>query len=80
MTKAKRTAAITERALIQRIRRKLAHDNESLCIPRSEDARKELGNFYIADNHTGNIIAWKCDDLEKLGRELEVLKAWEVLA
>lgn len=69
---------VTRRALVQRINRKLAATGEKLIATRGEIARHELGEFYRV-NASGSITS-KDDDLENLGRELGVLKPYEVLA
>lgn len=40
---------ITLDALIHRINRKLAHNGEQLCVPRSNRWWTDLGDFYISD-------------------------------
>jgi hypothetical protein len=72
-------AAITERALIQRINRKLWHDDEVLKTARSERARFDLGDYYVLDWRINGIVG-KNVDPEEMGRELGVLKAWEKVA
>jgi hypothetical protein len=67
---------ISEKALIGRIRRKLAHVGEILVISRGQRTRNELGNYYIIDNHLGNVHASHCE-LEKLGREIGALSTSE---
>lgn len=68
--KVKRT--VTEKALIARINRKLKKDSERLCKTRGQQARSNLGDYYILDWYRNWIVAYHCD-LEGLGRELEVL-------
>lgn len=67
---------VTERALTQRINRKLRADNEVLRSTRWWE-RSDLGRFYIVNTRI-NCIAGKDVDIEKLGHELGVLKPWEV--
>jgi len=69
---------ITEKALIGRINRKLAHDGEQLCRGRSYAAVQELG-WYIVNVQRNTIEAQRCVLLE-LGRELGVLADHEELA
>ena len=71
------TAPVSERALIQRINRKLAVDGEKLHRSREGSARMKLGEWFIVEESTG-ITAYHCD-LEDLGRELGVLQEWETL-
>jgi hypothetical protein len=68
---------ITERALIQRINRKLKPDLEMLRVTR-ERWQTELGRFHIID-FDKNWICRKDVDLEELGRDLGVLADYEAL-
>ena len=63
---------VSERALIQRINRKLKTDGEQLKKCRSDRWRGELGDYFILDV-TRNAILHKDVDLEEWGRELGVL-------
>ncbi len=67
---------ITERALIQRINRKLAHEGEQLCIPRGDRWWSDLGGAYIVNVRSNSILAGHVD-IERLGRELAVLRPLE---
>ena len=64
---------ITERALIKRINRKLAHTDEAIRICR-EDSRwiDQLGRHFIEDTKTKFVLATDCD-LADIGREVGVL-------
>jgi hypothetical protein len=73
---AKQKAAVSLRAVIQRINRRLAADDEVLKVARGARAQLDLGDFYIL-NTRGNWIDHKNVDPEALARELGVLKAWE---
>jgi len=83
----KKRVKITERALIQRINRKLKQDGEKLCTARSDSTREQLGRFYVVE--TGQHVRPKRAtsaglvhsdvDLEKLGRKLGVMQPWEEL-
>jgi hypothetical protein len=70
---------VTKRALVQRINRKLLERHEQLLTARGENARAELGDFYIVGTHAGGVTD-KHVEPEKLGRELGALKPYEVLA
>ncbi len=75
-----RKVAVTERAVEARINRVLAKELRVLKRCR-EDSRwfRDLGRHYIVDlGHNG--IAGQDVDIELLGRELGVLKDYEVLA
>ena len=63
---------ISERALIGRINRKLAHQNEVLRKSRSKIGYNELGDYYILDFNRGFIVA-KDVDLKELAVELNCL-------
>jgi hypothetical protein len=79
---------ITERALIQRLNRRLAHDGWKLLTARGywngRDKRysytnTDIGRHYIVDLFQ-NTLLWMKVDLEWWGRKLNVLAPWEVLA
>ena len=74
---AKNKVPVTQRALIQRINRAL--DHEVVKVSRGMRARIDCGEFYAVDVST-NAISAKDIDLEKWGRDLEVLKPYEELA
>ena len=71
---------VSERGLIQRINRALAKQDE--CLKKSRPGSRmeiDYGTYYSVNLRTNNIAqAW--NDLEKLGRDLEVLKQYEALA
>ena len=77
---------VSERALIQRINRKLRADDE--MIRTSRWIHSDRGGFY-EDHNTGrffivdfreNLMCKSHVDIEELGHELGALKAWEELA
>jgi hypothetical protein len=77
---------VTERALIQRINRKLAADNQLLRTARYiRDDRggwypnPDLGRYYVIDLN-GNLLIYRDVDLEQLARELAAIAPWEQLA
>jgi hypothetical protein len=65
-------APVTQRALVGRIQRKLAHDGLLLRAARGAGVRFEVGDRYIVDVTTGGVVESHVD-LEELGRELGVL-------
>jgi hypothetical protein len=73
---------VTMRALLQRINRELADDNERLYASRSPRAKIDLGNFYVIRFGRGgsepstNVVDQHVDP-EALGREMGVLRPWE---
>ncbi len=86
MAKAKLDKApVSERALLQRINRRLAADNEVVkkSRPVYDQGRpvysSDLGEFFRI-NLLRNFLVEGNVDLEALGRELGVLREWESLA
>jgi len=69
-------APVTERALLQRVNRRLA---KSGGVLRKALSPEPLGAFFVVDTNR-NIVANTHVDLEKLGRELGVLRSWEEVA
>jgi hypothetical protein len=71
---------VTERALIQRLNRKIKEDDLVLkkCRPDSK-AHNELGDYYIVDIHRNFIVEKGLDsvDLQSMGRAKKVLADWE---
>jgi hypothetical protein len=71
---------VSERALIGRVRRKLARKNQLLTVAR-EDGRlhSNVGRFSIWDSYT-NALLYSHVKLQGLARELGVMHSDEVLA
>jgi hypothetical protein len=70
---------ITERALIQRINRKLATDDKRLLVSKPSSRWLDTtGRHYMVDVATNSNVDYHVD-VEALGRELKVLKDWEEL-
>jgi len=69
-------ASVSTRALVQRINRKLAGQDEMLRTCRMGSNYYQLGRYYVVDLRR-NFIVGKHIELEEFGRELEVLKPWE---
>jgi len=69
---------VTARALIQRINRALAKDNEILKTTRGERAVQDLGQYYVLDFNM-NAVMRKDVDIEEFGRQLGALKDFEKL-
>lgn len=63
---------VSTRALVQRINRKLAHDNEGI-----RKVRGTAGSFVQVDFLRGMVISTEFTDLEDFGREIGVLERWE---
>lgn len=72
---------VTTRALIQRINRKLAHEDEKLLTARLYRGHEDsnVGRYYIIDTRR-NIIEDDHVDLETFARDLKVMEGWEELA
>ena len=72
--------AISERALYQRINRRLSQAGERLCTARGESAKQELGDYYVVETGQRTTcagVAHAYVDLETLGRELGAIRPWE---
>ena len=73
---------ITERALVQRLRRALAKEGDRLFANRGKHGvgrtdPANIGAYYIVDGR--NVMTDHDVDLVALGRELGVLRHWEQL-
>jgi hypothetical protein len=69
---------VTERALIQRINRRLAKEDCQLRVSRGARAELELGRYYIIDPYR-NVIENTHLGIEELGRELGCFGDFETL-
>jgi hypothetical protein len=68
---------LSERAVVQRINRKLAKENEALRTSRQNSrAQSIVGNYYIVDLNRNAVTASQID-LEALARELGVIMDYE---
>lgn len=74
-----RKVPVTTRALVQRINRALAKDEEQLRKARTAQTAAAVGDFYVVDLRR-NVVAYQHVDLEALGRKLGVLQPYETLA
>jgi hypothetical protein len=64
---------VTERALVQRINRRLAEEGwERLIKARTGRARQQMGTWFMIDERSKLLVS-KFIDLERFGRELGVL-------
>jgi hypothetical protein len=77
MTTTGKKVRVSLRALIQRINRQLAKEDEKLCKARVWNT--DTGDYYVVDLNR-NVIVGQHVDPEVWGRELGVLHPWEVLA
>jgi len=69
---------ISERALVQRINRKLAAQNEVLKKTRGAHAFLDLGDYYVLDARHRFVLHKEVDPVA-LGKELGVLKGYETV-
>jgi hypothetical protein len=69
---------VEQRALLQRINRKLAHEGEVVKKARQGRRFRELGEFYVIDVRR-NCVTAKDVDLEAWGHKHGVLAPFEVL-
>lgn len=60
----------SEQALIKRINRILAKEDQKLRKPRGERQRTELGDYYVIDIYKNAIVTLRIDDLEKYAEKL----------
>jgi hypothetical protein len=63
-------------ALMARINRKLAKDDEVLRASRGMQAHLDVGDFYIVDVRINGVVGKDVDPVA-LARKLGVLSAWE---
>lgn len=71
---------ITERALLGRINRKLAHDHKKMRKCRyGTMAYSNLGTWHVIDTYQNSLVDSKVD-LETFARDLGVMAEWEVLS
>ena len=71
----KQEVTVSERALVQRINRKLRHKKQQLKAARTSNVGK-LGKYYVIDVHR-NAVALTHVNLEALARKIEALRPWE---
>jgi hypothetical protein len=78
-TKTTHVLPVTERALLQRLRRAMREDGDRLIVNRKpwQHEPANVGRFYIVD--ANGIMTNHNVDLGKLARALGALKPWERL-
>ena len=64
--------SLSERAVIQRINRKLAHKYEKLCKSRGWRELQNLGDYHVIDSYR-NVLIKSHVNIEELARELGVM-------
>ena len=69
---------ISERALLERIRRKLAKEGTRFLTNRGGAYSDNLPKYFAVDS-TNGITNPATDDLVALGKEMGVLREWEAL-
>jgi hypothetical protein len=77
MPKAKKVL-LTERAVIQRINRKLASEHQQLKTYRGGRWESDLGRFYVVDLNRNAIVAQHVV-LDELARELGAIAGYEAI-
>lgn len=68
--------SVSERALIQRINRKLKEDNQKIRKPKTY--HPEVGEYYIVDYLENHVVQTNVN-LEKLARDVKALAPYEYL-
>lgn len=69
---------VSECALIQRIKRKLAHEGDRFCVYRGGRWESDLGRYYVVN--ASNWLTARDIDLEAFAREIGVMHEAETLA
>jgi hypothetical protein len=70
---------ISENALLQRIRRRLAHDGSRIIRARSASMCLQYGPYYVVDERNC-IQDWCIADLEDYARDLGVIRSQESMS
>lgn len=65
-------------ALMARINRKLAHEDQQLRATRGLRARSDFGDYYIVDRSRNSVVDTRVKPVA-LARELGVMTPWEFL-
>jgi hypothetical protein len=71
------TVTVTLNAVIKRVTRRLAHEQERLHVLRGGHWRWNFGRYFVV-NENHHLIAAHVDP-EALARELGVLRSWEAV-
>jgi len=78
MIMTRRKIPITERALLQRINRKLDEKHEK--VHKARGMVKEQCDFYRLNTSTNTVMKYMTrDDFEKFGRKLDAIREYEIL-
>jgi hypothetical protein len=70
---------VTERALIQRVNRKLAASGQLLKKTRGEAAEETIGAYYVLDTRRNTVVLSRVN-LVALAQKLGVLQKWETVS
>jgi hypothetical protein len=80
MAKTQVTIPISERALVQRINRKLAEDDRRLMANRGANAKAQFGRYCVVSGRSRHLYIHDQDvDLQALARHVGVIANWERL-
>ncbi len=63
------TIPVTVRAIMARVNRKLARENQILKVSRSVAEKQNLGSYHIVDTQKNAVVAYHINDLEKWVRD-----------
>ena len=77
-TKTVSPCRLSERAVIQRINRKLAHKNERICKSRGWRALQNLGEYHVIDCYRNALIKSHLN-IEEFAKKLGVMAGHECL-
>jgi len=77
--RAVRRAAVTMRAMLQRLNRRLAKEHKMVKRPRGRGDNPHLGRFFVVDTSSKLVVDTKVSPkrLEEMARQLGCLAAWE---
>jgi hypothetical protein len=67
---------VSRAALLARLKRRLAQDEQRLITSRGAQAKASAGDFYVIDSR--NVIRALRVDPARLAREMDCLEAWEI--
>ena len=71
---------VSERALFQRIQRKLKKEGQKIYRSRAGRQKMDLGTYYTVTLWTNTVDAYHIEDLEKFGRECSAIADHEYLS
>lgn len=70
---------VSQRAVLQRINRKLAKDDRKLCKSRGWRVQSSLGDYYILDTYKNVVTDYRISNsnIEDMAREMGALREYE---